>query len=121
MIRAFAAALGNPEQFTIEFSKLASDFSSVAGVKQCDLNDIRNFVAAQNYQLTREPTLFRMSLAAFGSIIIHKHAQRLRVRGVFRKRILVESKGFRCDFLDLFYRCVFEGLDLTQDDEHELG
>lgn len=84
----------------------------MAVVESIGLEDIRNFVKARNYDIAKDPAIFRAVVAAFAVLLIKRHSQFVRVRGLFQKTLKVESKGFKCELLDLFQRCVFEGLDL---------
>lgn len=93
----------------------AAEFSKISGHDSYELKDIRAYVKSCNYEITKDPLVFRSIVAAFGIVIIDYYAQRLRYRGFFNRRIMVESKGFSCEFLDLFYRCVFEELNLADD------
>ena len=111
-MKVFRRALGDPAEFLHNVSALALDFRAASHVYDPGLGEIRKFVADRNYQLTNDPKAFRASVAAFAVCLVNQHAQNLVLRGIFRKRIVVHSKRFSCDLLELFYRCVFEGLDL---------
>jgi|SRR2546426_65428 len=117
MKNSWNKALGDPQKFLDELTLLASRFCSLAKVEQYELKDIRSFVKARNYDLTSEPEVFRATVAAFAVVLKDYYAQSLRVRWLFHKKLMVESKRFRCELLDLFNRCVFEGLDLAPEGE----
>lgn len=72
---------------------------------------------SRNHDITNNASEFRQMLGAFACVLIDHYAQEIRVSGLLKKKLVVISKGFRCEFLDLFYRCVFEGLDLAPDGE----
>jgi hypothetical protein len=113
MSRPFSEAIGDPYEFIAEFPRLASEFPTLSGVQYYQLADIRKFVELRNYQISDNRDLSRIILAAFAFILTNQFAQKLGVRGIFRKKVAVYSDRFECDFIDLFYRCVFEGLELS--------
>jgi hypothetical protein len=115
-MHAFARVLGDPELFVAEIPALAMELRKILGLEFPELKDIRAAVKARNYEITGDK-IFRPLLGAFAVLLIDWYGQRVVVRGWFRKRVMVESKGVRCEFLDLFYRCVFEGLDLAPEGE----
>ena len=117
MKNTFERALADPNDFMSSMSELSSRFSSYISKERYDLKDIRAFVMARNDQLANEIETLRAVLGAFAWLITNSHAQSLRVKGIFKQTLMVESSGFQCEFLDLFYRCVFEGLDLSQEGE----
>ena len=116
-MHAFARGLGEPELFVAEIPALAMELRKILGLEFPELKDIRAAVKARDYEIIDDEKIFRPLLGAFAVLLIDCYGQRVVVRGWFRKRVMVESKGFRCEFLDLFYRCVFEGLDLALEGE----
>jgi hypothetical protein len=117
MNKTWEMALGDPQKFLDELTLNGARFSSMMRVEHYDLQVIRNFVESRKHEIANDPEVFRAVVAAFGIVLIDYYAQKLRVRGLFKKRIRVESKRFGCELLDLFYRCVFEGLDLAPEGE----
>jgi hypothetical protein len=111
----FEKSLGNPVDFLKNLKAYAAQFSELSGFKYYDLTKIREFVKSCNYEISSDPSVFRPIVAAFGVVIIDYYAQRLRYRGFIKRRIMVESKGFNCEFLDLFYRCIFEDFNLADE------
>jgi len=109
----FENALGNPVEFKRELVSLAVEFQKLVGKPHIGLADIRDFVRSRNYEVTKNASEFRQMLGAFACVLIDHYAQEVRVSGLLKKKLVVISKGFRCEFLDLFYRCAFEGLDLA--------
>ena len=118
MITVFNAALGDPVIFLQELRALAQQFRETTQVKQPALSDIRHAVSTRNYEITPD-ALFRPTVAAFAVLLIDSHAQQIRIRGLFRKRLMVESHQFSAELTDLFYRCVFEGIDLDVTGENQ--
>lgn len=112
MRNTWTIALGDPELFLANLHGLAQEFKSMAGVQRCGLEEIRAFVKSRNFELTNEPEVFRATVAAFAAMLINDHSQQLRIRGLLSKKLFIESAGFKCDLLELFHRCVFEGMDL---------
>jgi hypothetical protein len=120
MRNAWAKAIGNPAVFLTNISELSGQFKVLAKVEQFELKEIREFLKSRNYELTNQPEVLRAVVAAFSVLLTEKFAQSLRLRGVFNKKIVVESAGFKGELLELFYRCTFEGLDLdTAGEERE--
>src|SRR5687767_3169872 len=115
MIASFRKTMGNPHEFLLEMPKLVRLFSSLSGQNQLDIPAIRKFNEDRNFNLTSDRDAFRAVLAAFATILRDQHDQTLRVRGVFRKSVFIESSGFSAEFLELYYRCIFEGLDLDEE------
>jgi hypothetical protein len=113
MATAFTKALGDPKEFLDNLPMLAEQFSHEVGSQHYDLSQIRDAVKKKNYDILNDPNFCRRVFAAFAVILVDWYGQRLHLRGFFKRRIVVRSKGFSTDFLDLFYRCVFEGLDLA--------
>lgn len=117
MSEAWILAFGDPKIFLAELPKLAKDFQALANVQEFELKHIRAFVKSRNYEISNEPKEFRAIMAAFVVLMNDRYAQKPRVRGLFRKKIKLESKRFDAELFDLFYRCVFEGLDLAPEGE----
>jgi len=115
MMNSWTKAFGDPRVFLGDIPTLSRRFKTLAKVERSELAEIREFVKSRNYEITKDPEALRAVVAAFSVLLTERFGQRLRVRGVVRKKIIVESKGFTCELLDLFYRCVFEGLDLDLD------
>jgi hypothetical protein len=112
MRNSWTVALGDPQVFLSEIELLADQFKSIAQVENAGIPEIRHFIKSGNYELTKNPQMLRILVAAFSSILVKRFSQTLHIRGILRRRITVESTRFRCDLLDLFYRCAFEGLEL---------
>ena|ERR1041384_4389760 len=108
---AFSLALGDPGKFLDDIPALASKFNGFAGEPGTDVSRIRKFIELRNYVLSDDPDILRSTLAAFCLLLTERYGQHLRLKGIFRKRIVVESRSFCCDLIDLFYRCMFEGLE----------
>lgn len=117
MNATWRAILGPPKSFLAQVPQLASRFVQRAGAASCDLASIRAFVRSRNYEITNEPEVFREVLAAFVCVLIDFYALDVRIGGILRKRIEIVNTHYRGELLDLFYRCVFEGLDLAPDGE----
>ena len=111
----FESAIGDPEVFLRDLGPKADKFAEVLGVKHFELKDIRLFFKSREFDIPVGE--LNLALAAFGTLLVDHYAQTLKLRGIFKKKLMVESKGFSCEFLDLFYRCVFEGLDLAPEGE----
>ena len=109
--------LGDPGLYLGKLVDYSSKFEQVTGNRDYSLKTIREYVESQHYEVENDPENFRMVLGAFCILLIYWYAMKLKVRGIFQKRISVESKGFRADLLDLYNRCVFEGLDLAPEGE----
>ena len=109
--------LGVPGEFLAEVQKLASQFQQRVNTTRCDLATIRSFVKSKNYEISDDPETFRETVAAFVCVLRDYYAQEVKVAGVLKKRLEVTGPGYQGELLDLFYRCVFEGLDLAPEGE----
>lgn len=109
--------LGAPGEFLAQVQQLAARFQQRAKTTGCDLPAIRAFVKARNYEISDDPDVLRETVAAFVCVLRDYYAQDIKVAGILKRRIEVVSLGYRGELLDLFYRCVFEGLDLAPEGE----
>lgn len=109
--------LGVPVYFLQQVQQLAAQFQQRINGGGCDLPTIRAFVKARNYAISDDPKVFRETVAAFVCVLRDYYAQEVKVAGILKPRIVVVSRGYRGDLLDLFHRCVFEGLDLAPEGE----
>lgn len=112
MTKSWNDAFGDPETFLKNISSLANNFKRLANVEHFGLDQIRGFVESRNFQLTNDPEALRSVVAAFSTLLLQITGVELRLRGFFRKTVVVRSCGFNGELLDVFYRCVFEGVDL---------
>ena len=74
-------------------------------------------ITHQNHALSDDPELFREVVAAFVCVLRDYYAQDVKVAWILKRRIEVTGTGYRGELLDLFYRCVFEGLNLAPEGE----
>jgi len=109
--------LGVPGEFLAGAQRRAAQFQQRAKTTGCDLAAIRRFVKSKNYEIGDDPELFREIVAAFVCVLKDYYAQDVKVAGILKRRIEVTGPGYRGELLDLFYRCVFEGLDLAPEGE----
>ena len=109
--------LGVPDEFLAQVQQLAEDFKRRTKSSNCDLTTIRDFVKSRDYEISDDPRIFREILGTFVCVVRDYYAQDVRAKGLFKKRIEVAGPGYRGELLDLFYRCVFEGLDLSNEGE----
>jgi hypothetical protein len=70
-----------------------------------------------SYEISDDADVFRETVAAFVCVLRDYYAQDVKVAGILKKRIEAVGPGYRGELLDLFYRCVFEGLDLAPEGE----
>src|SRR5688572_9936761 len=117
MKHSLSKALGDPEAFVQQVPALASELEKIRNLEHVELKHMREAVAARDYDITTDPVFCRALFGGFAAILIDWCAQDIVVKGLFKKTVVVQSKGFSCEFVDLFYRCVFEGLDLTPEGE----
>jgi hypothetical protein len=113
-MKVFRRTLGSPTEFLQDMPALASKFRSLSATEDPDLKVIRRFVAEKQHHLTQDREAFRCTVAAFGELLAGRHGQNLLLTGVFIKKVVVQSGSFHCDLLELFYRCVYEGLDIDE-------
>ena len=113
----FQASLGDLETFLKEIPVLANEFAKALGIDHVELRHIRGAVEQRNFEITNDPHFVRTVFGAFCALLIDWYAKSIRLGGIFRKVLFVESKGFKCELTDLFYRCVFEGVDLAPEGE----
>jgi len=109
--------LGDLAQFLEQAPQLARRFQDRVKATRCDLAAIRAFVKSTDYVISDDPDLFREVVGAFVCVLKDYYAGDIKVRGILKKRIVVLGPGYCGDLLDLFYRCVFEGLDLAPEGE----
>lgn len=109
----FSRCLGDPEQFVARIPELAIKLREYLQNDFPELKDIRAAVKARNFEITNDQDFCEALFGGFALILIDWYGQKVAVKGLFRKKVMVKAKGFSCEFLDLFYRCVFEGLDLA--------
>ena len=109
--------LGDPGEFLAQAQRLAVKFQQNTKATGCDLAAIRSFVKSRNYEISDDLEVFREIVAAFVCVLRDYYAQEVKVAGILKKRIEVVGPGYRGELLDLFYRCVFEGIDLAPEGE----
>jgi hypothetical protein len=117
MEKDFKRALGDPHEFLRELPQHADHLAKYLKVDHLEMRHIRKAVLAHKPDITLLPEFMRFAMAGFAVVLINRYGQKLCIRGFFKKTIVVESKSLRCDFLDLFYRCVHEGLDFAEKGE----
>lgn len=113
MKTAFEKALGNPAVFLQNIGYLTDEYLKMRGIKELDFEEIRQFVQTKQGQLLSDAHEFQRVAAAFACVLIDFYAQDLRLAGILRRKLVVKSRHFEGEFLDLFYRCMYEGLDLA--------
>ena len=121
MNKKYEEALGRPDEFLDNLRIYSGKLVKPSGLKQWDLSAIRKTANATNGNILADSERYRCLVAAFAINLIDYHGQKLIIKGFFRKRLYVTSKGFKAELTDMFYRCVFENLNLALEDEgHQL-
>ena len=115
MIPAFQQHCLPYKEFVQKIGQYADDFTRLSGSRDQRPSRIREFIKARNYTVTDDGNVCRAVLAAFAAYMNDYHNCRIRPSGLFRKSLVIRRGSYSGDFFDLFYRVMFEGLEIPED------
>jgi len=114
MIPAFQQHCQPYTEFVQKLGQYADDFTRLSGSDDHRPSRIREFLKAHDYTL-KDGADWRAAMAAFAAYMIDFHNCRVRPAGWFRKSLVIRRGSWSGDFVDLFYRVMFEGLEIPED------
>jgi hypothetical protein len=115
MIPAFQRHCRPYKDFLRQIPQYADDFTRLSGSDDHRPSVIRAFIKARTYSVSDDGHVCRAVLAAFAAYMNDFHDCRVRQSGVFRKSLAISRGSYSGDFFDLFYRVMFEGLEIPED------
>lgn len=120
MNNAWTRALGDPETFIAEIPRLTEQCQQRLKVDSVTLRVLREFALNGEGGTSGDPQMMREMMGAFAAFINAYYGYQIKRSWwarLFGWQLVATNGRDRCDFFDLFYRMVFEGLDLAPEDE----
>lgn len=114
MIPAFQQHCQPYAEFIQKLGEYADEFTRLSGSDDHRPSRIREFLKAHDYTL-KDGAHWRAAMAAFGAYMHDFHNCRVRQSGIFRKSLVIRRESYSGDFVDLFYRVMFEGLEIPEE------
>lgn len=102
-------------EFVQKIGQYAEDFTRFSGSDDHRPSRIRDFIKARDFTVSDDGAICRAVLAAFAAYMNDFHNCRVRPSGLFRKSLIIRRGSYSGDFFDLFYRVMFEGLEIPED------
>jgi hypothetical protein len=113
MIPAFQKHCVPLTDFVKRIPQYAADFERLSG-SDGRPKSIQAFLKARDYSISGDARVCRAVLAAFAAYMNDYHNCRVRPSGWFRRSLSISRGSYRGDFFDLFYRVMFEGLEIPE-------
>ena len=102
------------QDFVRRIPEYAADFCRLSGSVDVRPSRIRNFIKARGFTLTDDAAVCRATLAAFAAYMRDFHNCRIRPCGILRRSVAIGQGSYSGDLFDLFYRVMFEGLEIPE-------
>ncbi len=110
-------AMGDPAVFADEVAALTDRFLARVGAQENSLRLLREFVEQGVGGTSGDPEVMREMMGAFAVFINTFYGYRLKRTWWFGWKLIATNGRDRWDFFDMFYRMVFEGVNLAAEDE----